>query len=191
MWNSLTGVVNHKGDDTLFLQAGALEWAVKMAASSLFKLPGQGQEARVYLHLHHKEDSMSLFGFADPEEREVFLQLLKVSGIGPKQAMRILSGISPQALVKVLDDGDVDVLKRIPGLGKATAGKIILALRGKLTFAEEAAQESGNHSEIVDSLVNMGFDKKAAKKAVDQAVSGHPDAAEEILFRQALMALSQ
>lgn len=191
MLNSLTGIITGKGDDTLYIQAGPIEWAVRMPASSLFKLPGRDSEVKIYLHLHHRQDDMNLFGFADREERETFLQLLKVSGIGPKQALRILSGISPQALVKILDDGDVDALKRVPGLGKATAGKIILALRGKLTLAEEETTENGgSHTEIVDSLVNMGFDKKSARKAVDDAVKAEPNAGEEIIFRQALMTLS-
>ena len=191
MWNSITGIITLKDVDELHLQAGAVEWAFRMATTSMAKLPGHGQEARVYTYLQHKQDDLSLFGFADPQERQVFLQLIKVSGVGPKQAMRILSGITPTALVQVLDDGDVDALKRVPGLGKATASKIILALRGKLTFAEEKDEETGTHSEIVDSLVNMGFDKKAAKKAVGEAVKAEPSAAEEVLFRNALMSLSQ
>ncbi len=192
MWNSITGVVNRKDEEFLYLQAGPLEWAVRMSASSLFKVPSRGTETRVLLHLHHRQDDMQLFGFADKEEREVFLQLIKVSGIGPKQALRILSGITPLVLAEILDNGDVDALKRVPGLGKATAGKIILALRGKVTWTEDKEDgPSGNHSEIVDSLVNMGFDKKGARTAVEQAVKDNPGAGEEVLFRHALLRLSQ
>jgi Holliday junction DNA helicase RuvA len=192
MWNSITGVVNRKDEEFLYLQAGPLEWAVRMSASSLFKVPSRGGETRVYLHLHHRQDDMQLFGFADTEEREVFLQLIKVSGIGPKQALRILSGITPPVLAEILDNGDVDALKRVPGLGKATAGKIILALRGKVTWTEEKEDgPAGNHGEIVDSLVNMGFDKKGARTAVEQAAKENPGAGEEILFRDALLRLSQ
>ena len=191
MWNSLTGIVNGKEDSILFIQTGPLEWAVRMPSSSLFKLPGRGQEVKIFLHLHHKEDDMTIFGFVAPEERDIFLQLLKVPGIGPKQALRILSGIAPAALVKILDDGDVEALKRIPGLGKATAGKIILALRGKLTLSEDSPGDVGAHGELVESLVNMGFEKKAVKKAVADAAAEQPGATEENLFRQALAVLSR
>ena len=93
--------------------------------------------------------------------------------------------------MKVLDDGDVDTLKKVPGLGKATAGKIILTLRGKLTLDERASEEVGVHGELADSLVNMGFDKKAVNKAVANVAAKNPGATEEELFRQALVALSQ
>ncbi|MBI9100782.1 MAG: Holliday junction branch migration protein RuvA [Spirochaetales bacterium] len=193
MWNSITGRITEKGEDSLFLQAGAMEWDLSVSGYTLSKLPSPGNEARIYTYLHHKEDGMRLFGFFDEVERNVFNELLKVGGIGPKGALKILSGISPEGFLRTLDDGDVDGLCRLPGLGKKTAQKIVLSLRGKLTMPEDDDNKVEEHSEIVDSLVNMGFERKQAKDAVKKAtigVTGSKTQVEGEIFRLALVELS-
>jgi Holliday junction DNA helicase RuvA len=166
-----------------------------MPYNSILKLPAVGETARIYLHLHHKEDIMQLYGFSESRERSLFLDLLKVAGIGPKQAVRMLSGTEVDLFIKQLDDNDVDALTRLPGLGKKTAQKIILALRGKLSFEEETMQPQAD-SDIINALVDMGFDRKKAETAVRKAVEeispeGIPEAEKEkAVFRRAIILLS-
>lgn len=197
MFNSLRGLVSHKGETQLFLLCGGIEWDISVSASTLSSLPEVGKEGRVFIFFHHKEDQMKLFGFASEDERSLFLDLMKVDGIGPRQAMKILSGISVESFISTLDSEDVDALTRIPGLGKKTAQKIILALRGKLTIAGNDTEPT-EHNELLDGLVDMGFDKKKALKALEDAekeiegsASSMPrDEREKELFKRAIVRLS-
>jgi Holliday junction DNA helicase RuvA subunit len=134
-------------------------------------LPAVGAEARVYLYLHHRDDQMKLYGFAQTSERVLFLELLKVDGIGPRQALRILSSTPPEMFLPILDAGDVEALSRTPGIGKKTAQKIVLTLRGKLRLEEHEASSSSD--ELVAALVEMGFERKQAVEAVDAQFSAH------------------
>ncbi len=128
----------------------------------------------LYTFLHHKDDLMELYGFQTKEERSMFFELIKVQGIGPKQAMKILSGISVQALVEALDSGDIGTLTRIPGLGTKTAQKMVLSLRNRLElFTTDTAKADARNStlplackEILHALTEMGYDRKSAKDAV-------------------------
>ena len=192
MWNSLTGMLTHKGEDGIHLQTGPVEWEISVSAYTLSQLPPAGREVRIFTHLHHREDGMKLFGFSQERERDVFLELQKVGGVGPRQTLKILSGISPEGFVRSLDAGDVEALTRLPGLGLKTAQKIILSLRGKLTLTEE--REETGHGELIDSLVNMGFDRRLVKEAVLRAAAEGEESGtltEQELFRKALVNLSQ
>lgn len=166
MWNSIKGVVTHIGAENLYLENGGIEWEMEASSMTLAKLPRGGQEVRVYTYLQHKEDLMKLYGFINPAEKRLFISLISVSGVGPKLALKILSGMKPEELAVSLDREDVDNLSRIPGLGKKTAQKIILALRGKLTTDDEAALAPSGGNELVEALAAMGFDKKSAAKTV-------------------------
>lgn len=195
MFNSIYGTISHKDDSKIFLELNGIEWSIIMPFNSITKLPPTGEKARVYTYLQHSQDSMQLFGFSSERERILFLDLLKVGGIGPKQSIRILSGIEVDNFIKQLDDNDVDALTRLPGLGKKTAQKIILTLRGKLSFDESPPSQS-NHSDIVNALVDMGFDRKSSEAAVnraseeDSAVKAADSEKEQIIFRRAIILLS-
>ena len=138
---------------------------------------------------------MVLFGFSEEGERDIFLELIKVSGIGPRQALKILSGISAEEIVRLIETEDAAALSRLPGIGKKTAGKIILALRGNLTPPEEEETSSG-FAELVNALVDMGFDRKGAQKTVahiagsDEITSIPQKEREHEIFRRAIVALS-
>jgi Holliday junction DNA helicase RuvA len=138
---------------------------------------------------------MRMYGFSREEERDLFLELIRVSGIGPKQALRILSGIPVEQLVAVIDNEEADRLSQVPGVGKKTAAKIILALRGKLMTAEQEKSD-GRYPELVSALNEMGFEAKKAKQALIE-VAGEIDADgmgesefEHELFRRAIVYLS-
>lgn len=193
MFNSVSGKITEKRPGQLLLATGGIEWDVAMPESSLSGLPEAGAEARVFVYLYHRDDQMRLFGFASPEERTVFLELLKVDGVGPRQAMRILSGGSIEQLIAHLDEGDVDSLARFPGLGKKTAQKIVLALRGKLSLQPTAAR--GRFEEITAALTEMGFDRKQANEAVAAAAEeiaeqSTEEPSEEQLLKRAIVHLS-
>ena len=195
MFNSLYGTITHKDESKIFLELNGIEWQIIMPYNSIIKLPSSGENARVYTYLQHSQDAMNLFGFSSPRERSLFLDLLKVGGIGPKQAVKILSGIEVDNFIRQLDDNDVDSLTRLPGLGTKTAQKIILSLRGKLSF-DEPSDTSGIDSDIINALVDMGFDRKSSEAAVQRASeeeeikNADKSEKEQILFRRAIIILS-
>jgi len=167
MFNSIKGIVTAKGTDYIRLENSGIEWEIKTTIVSLSDFPGRGQDARAYVYLHHKEDQMTLFGFSSGDERTLFLDLISVSGVGPKGALKILSGVSVGRFVEFLETEDVKSLSSLPGLGTKTAQKIILQLKGKLKLESGENPEDQSHKEIIESLISMGFEKKHVKKAVE------------------------
>ena len=197
MVNSIRGILTFKAPGLAGIETGGVEWALEVSATSLSRLPALGAEVRLYTHLHHLQDSMRLYGFADIDERRLFLALLGVSGVGPALARKILSGTTPERFIAALETEDIESLGAIPGLGKKTAQKIVLQLRGKLTADEPAAASSpGEEREVIDALVSMGFDSRAAAKAVstvlgDTAVAELTgEEREREILRRAIVALS-
>ncbi len=202
---SLTGEVTAKKPDRIRLAAGGIEWELAVTATSLNRLPPVGTGTRVFTYLQHRDDGMTLFGFADEKERSVFLDLIKVNGVGPKAALKILSGIPVRDFVAALEGEDVDALSRIPGLGKKTAQKIILALRDSLSLdsaggsgeTDQEAPENISRREIVASLREMGFDRKKAEEAVKRValtdeILGLPSADRESeIMRRVIVELSR
>ncbi len=169
------------------------------------KLPAVGQTGRVFTWLQHTDMAMVLFGFASEDDRSLFFDLLKVDGIGPKAALKIISNIATPDLARILDSGDLDSLQKVPGVGKKTAAKMLLQLKGKLTLQEDSpVQGRGKnipYADVVSALVNMGYDRKVAEQAVEAVsnkVSQDPSfekqtqaKKEDLVFRQSLMELAQ
>ena len=196
MINSLKGRVSGKEAGRFYLENSGIEWEIESSYATISLLPAEGMELRIYTYLYHREDAMRLFGFITEEERFLFLDLMKVNGIGPKQALRILSGTTVESFSRILENEDVDNLKRIPGLGLKTAQKIILTLKGKLTFHRET-ESAEKSSDLVLALEEMGFDRKNAAsviKALEEELSRSGLAGEELereCFRQAIIRLSR
>ena len=206
MFNSLRGTITGKSQNTVSIDTHGIEWILTAPSSSIDALPHVGEEGRIFTYLVHTEDIMSLYGFASDEERSLFLDLLKVDGIGPKAAVKILTNIAGKELVSALDNGDVSVLERIPGIGKKTAAKMLLALKGKLTIpgAPDIAfrRVSANPFEaVVASLVSMGYERRVCEGAVASSVSSlsktdgwdakKQTEKEDAVFRRALTELAQ
>jgi holliday junction DNA helicase RuvA len=191
MFNSISGEITHKDEERLCLMTGGVEWELAISRRAAARFPDVGQPARVYTHLVHREDAMKLYGFPDPAERSLFLDLQKVEGMGPRGAMRVLSGIEREAFSQALDRDDVEALSAVPGIGRKTAQKIILALKGKLTPAATAAGANAE-LDIATALVGMGFDRRTAKTAAAAALkslSGVDIKGEELereLFKRAV-----
>lgn len=192
MYNSLTGKITEKGLNHLCLQIGGVEWLLNVSFNTLDKC-NIGEEKRILTYLQHKEDGMTLFGFATNDERILFMDLVKVNGVGPKAAQKILSGIKPSEFISCLENEDVDRLTKVPGLGKKTAQKIVLALKGKLKLEDDVVKETSGDSvnkEILDSLIAMGFDKKKAKTALQDVIKSSDTSDEGEILRLSIIKLS-
>jgi Holliday junction DNA helicase RuvA len=201
MFNSITGRLSEKRADTICIETGGIEWELAVPARSVDDFGRIGDEAHAFTWLHHYEDGMRLYGFPSEADRAAFRELMKVEGIGPKQALRILSGIRPEALGAALEAEDLASLQKIPGVGPKMAQKMMLSLKGKLVAApgpgaKGAAGAGGQWADVVRALADMGFDRKTAEKAVAEAAkrsakTGIPAGElEREVFRAALLELS-
>jgi Holliday junction DNA helicase RuvA len=194
MFNSIRGIITEKHADALYILSGGIEWDITVPATDMARFPPAGSEGRVFTWLYHRgDDPMRLFGFSDEKRRSTFGELLKVEGIGPKGAIRIMGGIGQEEMEQALEAEDLSRLEAVPGLGKKTAQKMILALKGRLTRFPEVPRTS--YGELAEALIGMGYDRKAAIDALAKAEAalepGIPEAdREKILFKQAIMYLS-
>ena len=193
MFNSIRGTVSGKGGEAVFVLTGGVEWEIAMPATDMERLPSGG-ECRVFTWLYHREDQMRLFGFADETRRDTFLELLKVEGIGPKGALKIMGGIGQEELERALETGDLARLEAVPGLGKKTAQKMLLSLKGKLVHAQGYGHASP-YSDLVEALASMGYDRRTSAEALskaDAALDAALPAAEreKLLFKEAIVYLS-
>jgi len=203
MFNSITGIITGKFPKQLFLDNNGVEWDICVPDSNLEMLPPVGSEAKVYTYLQHTDVIMSLYGFASNDERTLFFDLLKVEGIGPKAAVKIMSSVSSSRLMEVLERGDVEMLEKVPGVGKKTAAKMMLALKGKLSLSETSnvvrVEKPVEFADVIASLVSMGYDKRLVEQKVAQLVeelskdSGFADKSqkekEDLIFRRAIVSL--
>lgn len=196
MINTIRGEVSEKRPGIIRILTGGIEWEIETSATSLNSFPDPGQDTRAFVYLHHREDQMRLFGFASEMERGAFLDLLKVTGIGPRQAVKILSRVNLDRLIASIDAGDADSLAAVPGVGVKTAGKIVLTLKGKLTSPGTITGSAGDSQELVDGLAEMGFDRRKAAEVVKEVVAalreaGHTGAElERETLREAIVRLS-
>ena len=193
MFNSIRGVVSGKGGEGVFILSGDIEWEIAMPANDIQTLPMNG-ECRILTWLYHREDQMKLFGFCNENRRNTFLELIKVEGIGPKGAIKIMGGISQDDLERALENGDLARLEAVPGLGKKTAQKMLLSLKGKLVQMQPVDIVSP-YNELVEALVGMGYDRRLAAQALAKAESRaasdlSADEKEKFIFKEAILNLS-
>jgi Holliday junction DNA helicase RuvA len=193
MFNALTGELSYKDETRVFLQTGGVEWEIHTTRTSANALPEPGRAARLYVHLYVREDQLRLYGFATAAERAAFLDLMKVEGVGPRQAQKILSGIEVHQLAEALETENLDRLSSIPGVGQKTAQKILLKLRGKLSLTPAPGESL--EEDLAGALTGMGFERRAVRAAVATVLRGMHDSAlpreelERELFKRALALL--
>ncbi|MDQ1348135.1 MAG: holliday junction helicase RuvA [Acidobacteriota bacterium] len=196
----LAGKVVQAAPDRLILDVGGVGYQVAIPLSTFYELQkaDAGATVRLYIHTHVREDALALFGFWTERERELFERLIAVSGIGPRLAQVVLSGMAPDELIAALAAGDVARLVRIPGVGKKTAERMVVELRDKLLAlaallpaARAAAASGGSDNDLVAALVNLGYKPALAEGAVGAARQEAPDAAFHELLRLALRRLSR
>ncbi|MBP3365398.1 MAG: Holliday junction branch migration protein RuvA [Treponema sp.] len=206
MFNSLTGTITGKSAQKLLLDTHGIEWEIAVPAGTLDAIPPVGSKGRVLVWMQHTDSIMALFGFASETERSVFFDLLKVDGIGPKGALKIMSSISAADLSQIIGHGDVDALKKVPGVGAKTAAKILLQLKGKLYTVQPLAESASEkkqlpYADVVSALAGMGYERKAAEDAVakvsaelaaDQEFSRlSQNQKEDAVFRSSVMELAR
>lgn len=207
MFNSLTGTVTGKFPKKLFVQTQALEWDICVPDSALDDFAPVGKETKVFLYLNHYEDGMDLYGFPSEEERSLFFDLLKVDGIGPKGAIKILSSVKYLELVSVLESGELDVLEKIPGVGKKTAAKMLLALKGKLSVSQNVGKriceksKNSDYADVITSLTEMGYERVKIEgqiasileelKSDEEFLRKSQTQKEDFIFKKALMDMSR
>ncbi len=198
MFNSIRGELTEKRADSICIETSGVEWELSVPARSVDDFGTIGCEARAYTWLHHYEDGMRLFGFPNEADRAVFHELMKVEGIGPKQALRILSGIRTESLESALEADDLSALQAIPGVGPKLASKMLLSLKGKivrpgaLSSGRDGGKAPAEWADVARALADMGYDRKSAERAVAEAARAAapgPEREREI-FRKALLALS-
>ena len=189
----LRGRLIAKHPNQAIVEAAGVGYDVTISVPTFSELPASGTEVALHVHTHVREDSIALFGFLRSAEKQLFERLISVSGIGPKLAITILSGMPAQEMVGAIRGNDVARLTRIPGIGKKTAERMVLELQDKLqNFGAEpvTAPASPIEEDVLSALVNLGFQRSAAERAVAKAGNGKRESF-EALFREALAALSK
>ncbi|MBZ5583640.1 MAG: Holliday junction branch migration protein RuvA [Acidobacteriia bacterium] len=188
----LRGLLLEKHPNQAIVETGGVGYDVTIPVSTYTHLPDAGQEVRLRIHTHVREDALALYGFLTQDEKGLFEKLIGVSGIGPKLAVTILSGLAAPDLINAIRRGEVDRLVRIPGIGKKTAERMVLELRDKLpagtgeeTLAPAAAL-SAIDQDVLSALLNLGCGRPQAEAAVRKAKAGGAAADFEPLFRRAL-----
>ncbi|HEU4944235.1 MAG TPA: Holliday junction branch migration protein RuvA [Solirubrobacterales bacterium] len=178
---AVRGEVMVRRPDHVVIDAAGVGYRLTVSAETLKAVPATGREAFLHTELVAREDSLSLFGFASEEERDLFGQLVSVSGVGPKVAIAVLSGGPARELLRAIAAGDAKRFQAAPGIGKRTAERIIVELREKVTGALEeevaaAVVEGGDARALArDGLVNLGYAPLEAEQLLDGIDSGEPE----------------
>jgi Holliday junction DNA helicase RuvA len=193
----LRGKLISKSPGQAIVEAGGVGYDCVISVTTFTGLPATGAEVALHVHTHVREDSLSLFGFSTSEEKRLFERLISVSGVGPKLAMTILSGMPSAAdIVGAIRSSDVARLTKIPGVGKKTAERLALELKDKLDAfgAAPARMAAGTplEEDVLSALVNLGYQRPTAERAVAvAAANGGKSSSFDVLFRQALASLSK
>jgi Holliday junction DNA helicase RuvA len=189
----LRGKLISKHPNQAVVEAAGVGYEVHISIPTFSALPSLGAEVALFVHTHVREDALSLFGFLRAEEKQLFEKLISVSGIGPRLAVTILSGMPADAMIAAIKGNNVAALTRIPGIGKKTAERMVLELRDKLdVFGVPAAAAAilPVEEDVLSALVNLGYQRPLAEKAL--ARLGNTSAENfDGLFRKALAALAK
>lgn len=190
----LRGRLLAKHPNQAIVETGGVGYEVTISVPTFSDLPAVGSEVALHIHTHVREDSIALYGFLRPAEKQLFEKLISVSGIGPKLAITILSGMVADEMVGAIRGNDIARLTRIPGIGRKTAERLVLELRDKLPAATAgeapaAPAMSAIEEDVLSALMNLGYQRAAAEKAVSSAAKN--GGSFEVMFRNALGVLSK
>jgi Holliday junction DNA helicase RuvA len=196
----IRGRLLDKHPNRVVVDVHGVGYDVHVPLSTFYGLPEPGGDIALRIHTHVREDMLALFGFATAIELQIFERLIAVSGIGPRLALAVLSGIEPAELVRAVRGGDIGRLTAIPGIGRKTAERISLELKDRLPAALAApgvAPAAGTsempdlHADLVSALLNLGYHRAPAEKAVDAALAGGAEPQFEPLLKHALRQLAR
>ena len=193
----LRGLLLSKSPNAVVVDCNGVGYELAISVSTFTELGAEGSVVKLHVHTHVREDALALFGFAELTEKRLFEKLLTISGIGPKLAITVLSGISAERLVGAIRSGDHATLTKIPGIGKKTAERVVLELKDKLDDMVGSVPETGAKpslgavaDDVLSALVNLGYPRPVAQKAVETAAKDTSVASDfEQLFRAAMSAV--
>jgi len=196
----LKGTLLTKSPQHIILDINGVGYEILIPLSTFYSLPQENGEVSLNIYTHVREDTLSLFGFSSSLEKDIFRLLISVSGIGPKLAINILSGIGPQELIAAISRGDALCLQSIPGVGRKTAERMALELKekalgisGDMELPPTQVLDEKDKKVLDDALsalLNLGYQKKAAKTAVEKAMKGSAEVNLEGVIKEALKLLS-
>jgi Holliday junction DNA helicase RuvA len=197
----INGSLIYKSISHVIVEANGIGYQIFIPLTTFYELPDMNQKVTLHIHTHVRQDDISLFGFGTGEEKGVFELMISVSGIGPKLAMNILSGISAEELVRAVSHGNLERLVAIPGVGKKTAERMILELKDKvvkLSTYEAIYKDDGDirvYDSIIDdvlsALVNLGYKSQRAREVLDKIIKESPETLTlDILLKKALKILA-
>jgi Holliday junction DNA helicase RuvA len=190
----LRGRLIAKHPNQAIVEAGGVGYDVTISVPTFSELPALGGEIALHVHTHVREDALALYGFVRPEEKQLFEKLITVSGIGPKLAITILSGMAAADMVGAIRANDFARLTKIPGIGRKTAERMCVELRDKLeAFGASApvAPHSAVEEDVISALTNLGYQRAIAEKALERAVQSGGRDNFDVIFRATLGALSK
>ncbi|AWH87480.1 Holliday junction branch migration protein RuvA [Limnobaculum parvum] len=199
MIGRLRGVILEKQPPEVLLEVNGVGYEVFMPMSCFYELPDRGQEAIIFTHFVVREDAQLLYGFNDKQERALFRELIKVNGVGPKLALAILSGMSAQQFVHAVEQEQISILIKLPGVGKKTAERLVVEMKDRFKglngdlfnnnndlppLSPSKSADNDAESEAVSALVSLGYKPQEASRLVSKVV--RPGADSETLIREAL-----
>jgi holliday junction DNA helicase RuvA len=190
----LRGKLISKHPNQAIVEAAGVGYDVTITVPTFSDLPALGSEVALHVHTHVREDAIGLYGFLRPDEKQLFEKLITVSGIGPKLAITILSGMATSEMVGAIRGNDFARLTRIPGIGKKTAERMCVELRDKLdafSAPQTTAPVSAIEEDVISALTNLGYQRAVAEKCVERAVASAGRENFDAIFRAALGALSK
>jgi Holliday junction DNA helicase RuvA len=195
----LRGHISQKQPNRIVIDVNGVGYDVSVPLSTFYVLGDEGSDIALRIHTHVREDSLALYGFATPLELDLFERLIGVSGIGPKLALAVLSGIEPRELVRAIEQADVARLTSIPGVGRKTSERIVVELKDRLPRLRPAVAAAGAgavepstlRDDVLSALVNLGYHRPLSERAVDVAVKATPDGSFERTLKQALRELAR
>lgn len=199
----LSGKLLEKEANSVIIDVGGVGYDVMIPLSTFYDLGEIGEDVALRIYTHVREDAFQLFGFNTVRERELFLLLISVSGIGPKSAITALSGMSADEIIGAIRQNNLARLNSIPGVGKKTAERLVIELRDKITKLSAVASEemktegipsiSGDdvYDDAISALVNLGYQRNAAEKALKQAMQEGTEMSVQKLLRRSLQLLAK
>jgi Holliday junction DNA helicase RuvA len=198
----LSGTVLFKQPNMLVIDVGGVGYEVTIPVSTFYDVGEVGEPVALRVHTHVREDVIQLFGFQTGREKDLFLRLTSVTGIGPKLAITILSGMSPEELIPAIRTNDLGRLTSIPGIGKKTAERLVIELRDRMAALSGPEMEAAIaprpaaagevvRGDTVEALVSLGYQKAQAEKAVARVLEQETDHSIEHILRQSLKQLSR
>ena len=202
----LSGTLLSKQPNSVILDVNGVGYEVNIPVSTFYDLEEEGSSVKLRIYTHVREDTLQLFGFKTTRERELFLKVISVSGIGPSLGIKLLSGMSADEMIGSIRTNNLAKLTLIPGIGRKTAERLVMELRDKVAelSSTELGEELGTkdagpaivtedsmRSDVLSALLNLGYQRSSAEKAVNAAVDDGGDISVEVILRRSLRKLAK